>query len=64
MNLVLLIGIITVIVCVLGLIHDCRKHREEDREERRKHLSENTAKTILAYRSKQETAASYYRRRA
>jgi len=64
MNLVLLVGSLTVIVCVCGLIHDSRKHREECRENRRKHLSENTAKTILTYRARQESAASYYRRRA
>jgi len=64
MNFVLLAGVVIFIVSVCSLIHDSRKHREENREQRRKHLAENTAKTILSYQARQESAASYYRRRA
>lgn len=60
----LLIGSLAIIVSVISLIHDSRKHRYETRERRRKNLSDSTAKTILAYASKQHSEAMYYRKRA
>ncbi len=62
--IILLVGIITIILSVIGLINDGRKQKFETRERRRKNLSDSTAKTILSYASKQRSEAMYYRKRA
>jgi len=62
--IILLVGILTIVISVVGLINDGRKHRYENRERRRKNLSDTTVKTILSYSAKQQSDAMYYRRRA
>lgn len=64
MLIIAAVGMFTVIICVCSLIQDSRKHHAACREIRRKNLSENTAKTILAYNARQQNEAMYYRRRA
>jgi len=62
--IILLVGVLTIVISVVGLINDGRKHRYELRERRRKNLSDNTVKTILSYTAKTKSEAMYYRRRA
>lgn len=58
------LGILTVVFCICSIIHDRKKQRLARRERRRRNLSESTARTLLSYKSLQESEAYVYRRRA